>query len=399
MKNFIALIMMLTFVWGAKVSEHIWEKGQTFSKYMEDHRIPSSLLGRISKDDQQFLVELQSSAVYYELTDEDGTLLQSLIPINDEMQIHLYKERKTGEYGFNIIPVVYEEDQYFAKIELKSNPYTDTIETIKLPRVAKRLGQALKGTIETRKLAKGDEIAFTYKQRVRLGKFYHMPSIEAIGVSKKEKTQFIYADEDGYGHLEGCEKSEYNAKGDFIHMIPLRDVSNKMGMPIRHVRITSHFSYRRWHPILHAYRPHQGTDFGAKKGTPLLSVYDGTVSYAGWMNGYGNVVKIKHPNGFESLYAHQSRLNARRGQRVKKGDIIGYAGSTGRSTGVHLHFGLTKSGKWVDPLKYLQQANMSKQKYEKIVIKEAKQYKQQLIKFEENNETSYIWEIPQAIGG
>ena len=128
-------------------------------------------------------------------------------------------------------------------------------------------------------------------------------------------------------------------------------------------------------------------------------ITDGSVSYAGWMNGYGNVVKIKHPNGFESLYAHQSRLNARRGQRVKKGDIIGYAGSTGRSTGVHLHFGLTKNGKWVDPMKYLQQASMSRQKYEKVVIKEAKQYKQKLIKLEEENASSHVWDIPQAIGG
>jgi murein DD-endopeptidase MepM/ murein hydrolase activator NlpD len=129
-------------------------------------------------------------------------------------------------------------------------------------------------------------------------------------------------------------------------------------MPLRHVRITSHFSHRRYHPILKRYRPHHGTDFGARRGTPLLAVNSGKVSFAGRMGGYGKVVKIKHGSGYESLYAHQSRIRVKRGQRVKKGQIIGYVGSTGRSTGPHLHFGLMRYGKWVNPMKVLRKKSI-----------------------------------------
>jgi hypothetical protein len=82
-------------------------------------------------------------------------------------------------------------------------------------------------------------------------------------------------------------------------------------------------------------------------------VAKGRVVYAGWMRGYGKVVKIDHGGGFVTLYAHQSRIKVRRGSYVKRGQVIGYVGSTGRSTGPHLHFGLYRNGRAVDPLKYL----------------------------------------------
>lgn len=397
------LIFMVSSLFGAKVSENIWERGQTFSDYLEQHNIPVDLLNNISKEDQKYLSEIQSDATYYELIDRDDTLIQSLVPINQEMQIHLYKDKKTGEYGFDIIPVEYQENEYFANIQIQSNPYSDTVKTIKQEKIAKRLGQALKETIDTRSLAKGDEIAFCYTQRTRLGKLYHMPDIKVASVNTRGKTKFIYADEDGDGHLEGAKRTSFNKNGEFIHLVPFKDRSKKLGMPLRHVRITSHFTYRRWHPILKRYRPHHGTDFGARKGTPLLAVYDGTVSYAGWMGGYGKVVKIRHPRGYESLYAHQSRLKVRRGQRVKKGQIIGYVGNTGRSTGPHLHFGLKKSGKWVNPMRHLQRASLNKEKFNKIVIKDAKSHKENLIKLIDEKTASYVWDDMQSkstrIGG
>jgi murein DD-endopeptidase MepM/ murein hydrolase activator NlpD len=178
-------------------------------------------------------------------------------------------------------------------------------------------------------------------------------------------------------------------------------------MPLRHIRVTSSFSLRRWHPILHKYRPHHGTDFGARRGVPLLAVESGKIVYAGWMRGYGKVVKIKHKSGFISLYAHQSRIRVRLGQRVKKGQIIGYVGSTGRSTGPHLHFGLMKNGRWVNPMKYLGKTKtvlktFTKYKNEKITkykfvnLENASSYKKELIKFIENNTTTYNWEDNQV---
>mgnify|MGYP000268073696 CR=1 FL=1 len=223
---------------------------------------------------------------------------------------------------------------------------------------------------------------------------YLMPDIQTVAVKQRGKEKFIFVDEEGYGHAEGGKASSYAKNGDYIKKVRIRTRSHKFRMPLRHVRITSRFTYRRWHPILKRYRPHHGTDFGARRGTPLLAVYSGKVSFSGRMGGYGKVVKIKHPRGYESLYAHQSRTKVRRGQHVKKGQIIGYVGSTGRSTGPHLHFGLKRNGRWVNPMKVLKKESLSKKiKYKKLVIKDAEQHKAKLMDFIKNeNATFHIWD-------
>lgn len=381
---------MFTFTFGMQITHEKWGKGKTFSDYLESRGISSSLINKISKEDQKFLLEIQSNTKYYELVDNESNLIQALIPINQEMQIHLFRE-KTGEYGFDIIPVEYQKNEYYAKVDIESNPYSDTLKTIKQKKVAERLGHALKSSINTKKLRKGDQFSFIYTQRTRLGERYSMPDIKVVNLISRAKESFIYVDEDGDGHKEGAERSQFTKAGDYTHLVPLRDRSNRLGMPLRHVRITSKFTYRRWHPILKRYRPHHGTDFGARKGTPLLAVYGGKVTYAGRMGGYGKVVKIRHPRGYESLYAHQSRIRVHRGEQVKKGQIIGYVGSTGRSTGPHLHFGLKRYRKWVDPMKHLERESMNKSKYNKIVIKNAKKNKTKLLAYLKEDTPSYIW--------
>ena len=135
--------------------------------------------------------------------------------------------------------------------------------------------------------------------------------------------------------------------------------SKLFGRPLDKLRVTSTFSLRRWHPILHRYLPHYGVDFGAKIGTPIHATYDGKVIYAGWMRGYGRVVKIKHPHGYVSLYAHQSKIAVRVGQHIKKGQTIGYVGRSGRATGPHLHFGLYKNSKAVNPQGYIEKRSIN----------------------------------------
>ena len=164
-------------------------------------------------------------------------------------------------------------------------------------------------------------------------------------------------------------------------------------MPLRHIRITSRFTYKRWHPILHRYRPHLGVDFGARRGTPLLAVNSGKVIFSGRKGGYGNVVKIKHRSGLVSLYAHQSRIRVKRGERVKKGQIIGYVGSTGRSTGPHLHFGLYRNGRAIDPLKVLKKKSSGLRSFitKKIEIKGAKQNKKRVLKMLEHPPSNFKW--------
>ena len=109
----------------------------------------------------------------------------------------------------------------------------------------------------------------------------------------------------------------------------------------------------RYHPVLHYNRMHTGADMRASSGTPILACRAGTVVIAGWQGGYGNTVVIDHGDGMATLYAHQSRLGVSEGQVVHSGDVIGYVGSTGMSTGAHLHFEVRLSGNHVDPAPYL----------------------------------------------
>ena len=118
--------------------------------------------------------------------------------------------------------------------------------------------------------------------------------------------------------------------------------------PVANARKTSGFGWRL-HPLLGYSRMHQGTDYGAASGAPIRAVTDGVVSFAGWHGGHGNMVKLSHAGGLGSGYGHMSRIAVSPGSRVVQGQVIGYVGSTGLSTGPHLHFEVYRGGVPVNP--------------------------------------------------
>ena len=122
--------------------------------------------------------------------------------------------------------------------------------------------------------------------------------------------------------------------------------------PVKFSRISSRFSYRRLHPVLKKRRPHLGVDYAAPSGTPVVAAGNGRVRFRGWKGGYGNLVEIRHGNGFTTYYAHLSRYSRglRRGSKVIQGQVIGYVGSTGLSTGPHLDYRVRRNGVFVNPL-------------------------------------------------
>jgi murein DD-endopeptidase MepM/ murein hydrolase activator NlpD len=113
--------------------------------------------------------------------------------------------------------------------------------------------------------------------------------------------------------------------------------------------VTSGFAMRI-HPIMQTLRAHRGVDYGAPHGTAVRSVGDGVVEFAGWQNGYGNVIKVQHGKERSTLYAHLSRIDVRVGQAIEQGQHIGAVGATGWATGPHLHFEFQVDGRHVDPL-------------------------------------------------
>jgi murein DD-endopeptidase MepM/ murein hydrolase activator NlpD len=125
--------------------------------------------------------------------------------------------------------------------------------------------------------------------------------------------------------------------------------------PVRYDRISSPFDPQRMHPILRRVRPHNGVDYAAGTGTPVRAAAEGTITFAGVKGANGNLVSIRHANGHETFYAHLSRIERGMspGTRVEQLQLIGAVGSTGRSTGPHLHFGLKRNGRFIDPLEQI----------------------------------------------
>lgn len=119
--------------------------------------------------------------------------------------------------------------------------------------------------------------------------------------------------------------------------------------PLKYAHVTSRFG-SRFHPVLKYMKNHNGVDYSAAVGTPIWAVADGTVTKAGYEGASGNLVCLRHMNSFETCYAHLSRINVKRGQRVSQKQVIAYSGNTGRSTGPHLHYALKRSGNFVNPL-------------------------------------------------
>ncbi len=389
-------------LFGAISVETKWTEGDTFSDYLQKHQIPQWLIQNIDDEDKQFLSEIQSGVKVFELYTKEGTLIQSLIPIGREMQIQIFKDEQNDEYLFDIIPIIYGIREHDVVMPITVSPHSDIINNIHHAPLATKISHLFKKSINFRKLHKGDTLALIYKQRERLGKPFLDPEVLVAMIETAGKKKFIFVDEEGVGYTKTHKDVSYVTKGKKKVKQEVKVKSSSFGMPLRHVRISSRFSYKRWHPILKRYRPHLGVDFAAKRGTPLLAVGSGKVIYSGWMGGYGRVVKIKHSNGYISLYAHQSRIRAKKGTHVKKGQIIGYVGSSGRSTGPHLHFGLYKRNRAINPLKMINKRYNKRTKIitkvvdiikkKKVPIKGALENKKRLLEIVKNPPELFNWQ-------
>ncbi len=188
---------------------------------------------------------------------------------------------------------------------------------------------------------KGDSFKILYEQRSRKGQETKsiLRILAAEIVSAGQKLTAVYFEKQrGQGNY-------YNLEGRSLARSFLR-------FPLEFTAITSHFTESRFNPILKTNLPHTGVDFAAQRGTPVRAVGDGVVAEAGWNGGYGKAIEIKHDSTYMSRYAHLDSFapGIKVGSTVAKGQVIGYVGSTGRSTGPHLHFELYKDQQYIDPL-------------------------------------------------
>ena len=208
--------------------------------------------------------------------------------------------------------------------------------------LATKIAKIYAYSIDFMKLKKGDRYAITFTER--------------------------FIDDSIYDGVEELEASFFEYKGKIIYAFPFAQnpSSNKieyydeqgktlknffLKSPIKFSRISSRFTSSRFHPVLHRWKAHKGTDYAAPRGTPITTTASGVIEQSGYTAGNGNYVKVKHNNTFSTQYLHMSKILVRRGQRVTQGQVIGLVGSTGLATGPHVCYRFWKNGVQVDALR------------------------------------------------
>ncbi len=211
--------------------------------------------------------------------------------------------------------------------------------------VATQIAELFGGDIDFyRALRKGDRFNVVYEtlqadnEHLRAGRV-----LSAEFVNNGKTYQAVWFQE------QGSKGQYYTLEGNSLRKAFLAS-------PLEFSRVTSGFG-GRIHPIAREWRQHKGVDYAAPTGTPVRTVGDGVIEFAGTQRGYGNVIEVKHRDGKSTLFAHLSKIGVTQGQKVEQGDVIGAVGSTGYSTGPHLHFEFRINGEHHDPLTIAQENN------------------------------------------
>ncbi len=340
MIRFFILFLLTTSLFSSIVERHRWINGETYLIFLENHKLPvKELYYNLDKDDQRLTEEMRAGVHYQILKDDNGLIEQILLPLNDELQIHIYRDKNS--YKFEAVPIISTaKTEAFSTIITSSAMYNILKET-----GDKKLAQifiaSFKHSLNFKNdIRKGDRLVMIYEQKYRLGYPFSMPALKVAMIEMNHKRHYIYLNDDGRYYDEKAHEVE-----GFL-----------LARPVRSARISSYFTKRRWHPILHKWKAHLGVDYAARRGTPVIAAGSGRIIYAARLGSYGNLVKIRHNDGYETRYAHLKsfRRGIHRGKYVKKGETIAYVGSTGRSTGPHLHFELRKRGRAINPLHVVQ---------------------------------------------
>jgi murein DD-endopeptidase MepM/ murein hydrolase activator NlpD len=183
---------------------------------------------------------------------------------------------------------------------------------------------------------KGDRIAVVFERCYKNGAFVKYGNILAARYVGRQDTfsAFYFNDGEQGGY--------YDATGQPLRKMFLRT-------PVKFGKMTSRYSIRRFHPVSKRYKAHTGIDYGAPMGTPIFATANGRVLFAGRKGGYGKLIIVKHPNGYQTYYGHCSRLLKKKGAMVEQGQVIARVGKTGVATGPHVHYEVRVNGKPINP--------------------------------------------------
>ena len=335
-------MIFVSFSCASYLEELKWPKGETFLTFLEKNNLPLTIYYTLDKEEQELAAEIVAGVRYQVLKSDDEQLEQVLIPIGEELQMHLKKVN--NEFMMEITPIVFQEEKHSVAIEIHHSPYIDIVKATNNHGLANEFSQSFKSGVNLRSLQKGDKLVLLFQQKRRLGKPFGSIKIDASMLETAKKQNYIFYYNENY----------YNQKGEELDNFLLTK-------PVNYTRISSVFTQKRWHPVLKKYRAHLGIDYAAPTGTPVRSAGNGKIVFAGTKGGYGKTIEVSHDGSYKTLYAHLNGFakGIRGGQRVKQNQVIGYVGNTGMSTGPHLHFGLYRSNVAINPASVVKVAKSS----------------------------------------
>ena len=320
------------------------KSNDTVEKILRNFNIKEKDIKDISvKLKQKRLAQIYSgrklNLITKKLENGTSTVINLVYPINNTTSIEIRKIQNDFSISENILQLYKKE--VVIKNEIKNNLYSSAMESGVEPNIIVEFARIFGFEVDfQRDIRKGDWFEIMYEK------------FEDDNNKVRDTGKIIYASM----YVNGEEINLYNFK--FNNEEEYYDIKGKsitkslMKTPINGARLSSSFGMRK-HPILGYNKMHKGTDFAAPSGTPIMASGSGTVTRARWCGGGGNCVKIKHNSTYETIYAHMKAFakGIKEGRKVKQGQIIGYVGSTGLSTGPHLHYEVIVNGKKVNSQK------------------------------------------------
>ena len=314
--------------------------GKILKKFrVSDNEIQKIIDGLKKKKLTNIYAGRDLNIILKQLDNGSNSILRVLYPINNTLSVEIKKNKDLIEIKENILKL--NKKEVVIKNTINNNLYSAATEAGIEPNIIIEFARIYGFEIDfQRDIRKGDAFEIYYEKYLDdnnivrdTGKIIYAH----MNVNNKEINLYNFKDKDENGY--------YDISGKSI-------VKSLMKTPINGARLSSSYGMRK-HPILGFNKMHRGTDFAAPTGTPIMASGSGTVTRARWCGGGGNCVKIRHNSIYETIYAHMSKFASgiKEGRKVKQGQIIGYVGSTGMSTGPHLHYEVVVNGKKVNSQK------------------------------------------------
>ena len=320
---------------------YIIKKNDTIEKILKNYKIKSEDIKNISTKLKAIKLSniyagRKLSLIYKKQADKLNTVVNLIYPVTNTSSVEVRKSQNAFIIKENILQL-YKKEVVVRNV-IKNNLYSSAIDAGVEPNIIVEFARIYGFEVDfQRDIRKGDWFEILYEK------------FEDDNKKVRDTGKIIYASM----FVNGEEINLYNFK--FKNEEEYYDIKGKsitkslMKTPINGARLSSAYGMRK-HPILGYNKMHRGTDFAAPSGTPIMASGSGTITRARWCGGGGNCVKIKHNSTYETIYAHMKAFakGVREGRKVKQGQIIGYVGSTGMSTGPHLHYEVIVNGKKVN---------------------------------------------------